>query len=86
MRVIDLLEQTEKKSVSDQTCPDQDVLWVVDQIPGQCKASDFTARLFNQTYFPSYNVPVHKEIFNASGNPANVEKYGDWFTYEKCPR
>ena len=29
-------------------------------------------------YFP--------EIFNASGGPAMVKKFGDWFTYEHTPR
>ena len=27
-----------------------------------------------------------EEIFNASGNPELVKKYGDWFTYDKNPR
>lgn len=26
------------------------------------------------------------EIFNASGAQALVDKYGDWFTYDKTPR
>lgn len=30
------------------------------------------------SYFP--------EIFNASGGPSMVKKYGDWFTYEHTPR
>lgn len=27
-----------------------------------------------------------EEIFNASGTPELVKKYGDWFTYDKNPR
>lgn len=26
------------------------------------------------------------EIFNESGGPANVAKYGDWFSYDRTPR
>ena len=25
-------------------------------------------------------------MFNSSGNPALVERYGDWFSYDKTPR
>ncbi|KFV08741.1 Putative phospholipase B-like 2, partial [Tauraco erythrolophus] len=31
-------------------------------------------------------IPYFEEIFNASGNPELVKKYGDWFTYDKNPR
>ena len=27
-----------------------------------------------------------EKIFNASGNPGLVAKYGDWFTYDHTPR
>ena len=30
------------------------------------------------SYFP--------EIFNSSGGPAAVKKFGDWFTYDHSPR
>jgi len=28
----------------------------------------------------------YKSIFNASGVPVMVAKYGDWFTHDKTPR
>ncbi|XP_021268836.1 putative phospholipase B-like 2 isoform X2 [Numida meleagris] len=31
-------------------------------------------------------IPYFEEIFNASGNLELVQKYGDWFTYDKNPR
>ncbi|XP_010181268.1 PREDICTED: putative phospholipase B-like 2, partial [Mesitornis unicolor] len=31
-------------------------------------------------------IPYFEEIFNASGNPELVRKYGDWFTYDRNPR
>ena len=33
-----------------------------------------------------YRCRYFKTIFNLSGNPAMVEKYGDWFSYERTPR
>lgn len=38
--------------------------------------------------FPPLHTPPRyfEEIFNASGNPELVKKYGDWFTYDKNPR
>ncbi|KAL8560033.1 hypothetical protein ACOMHN_041503 [Nucella lapillus] len=62
------------------------VLTVLDQIPGTIKWADLTPLLVSQAYFPSYNVPYFPEIFNASGIPAMVAKYGSWFTYNETPR
>jgi hypothetical protein len=42
--------------------------------------------LTQQGYWPSYNIPYFKNIYNNSGWPDDVSKYGDWFTYEKSPR
>ena len=53
---------------------------------GHVRADDVTYVLTGQSYWPSYNTPFFEEIFNLSGSPANVEKYGDWFTYDKTPR
>jgi hypothetical protein len=53
---------------------------------GHIHAEDLTHILTGQTYWPSYNTPYFTDIFNLSGSPANVEKYGDWFTYDKTPR
>ncbi|XP_054852634.1 putative phospholipase B-like 2 [Eublepharis macularius] len=62
------------------------VLTVLEQIPGMMIADDKTRELYQQGYWASYNVPYFKEIFNASGLPELVKKYGDWFTYDKNPR
>lgn len=45
-----------------------------------------TDTLRKQSYWPSYNCPAFKTVYNMSGNGALVDKYGDWFTYEKTPR
>ncbi|XP_042871077.1 putative phospholipase B-like 2 [Penaeus japonicus] len=61
-------------------------LWVLEQLPGLVKSGDQSHILRSQSYWPSYNVPFYPEIFNMSGAPAMVERYGDWFTYYKTPR
>nr|CAD7459041.1 unnamed protein product [Timema tahoe] len=62
------------------------LLWVLEQIPGYIKAADKTDVLRNQSYWPSYNAAYFPEVFNLSGVPVLVEKYGDWFTYDRTPR
>ncbi|KAM4809194.1 putative phospholipase B-like 2 [Rhinophrynus dorsalis] len=62
------------------------LLTVLEQIPGMVITADKSDELYRSGYWASYNVPYFKEIFNASGLPDLVEKYGDWFTYEKTPR
>ena len=66
--------------------PGADLLWVLEQIPGFIHADDQTALLKSQSYWPSYNIPFYKDVFNLSGSLPNVAKFGDWFTYEKNPR
>jgi len=61
-------------------------LWVIEQIPKYVVASDQTEVLRKQAYWPSYNIAYYPEIFNMSGQPVSVAKYGDWFTYEHNPR
>jgi hypothetical protein len=47
---------------------------------------DVTHVLKEQGYWASYNSPYFKEIFEASGTPKMVKKFGDFFTYESTPR
>ena len=62
------------------------LLWILEQLPGHVHADDMTWVLSHQGYWPSYNSPYFLNIYNISGAPALVEKYGDWFTYDKTPR
>lgn len=62
------------------------ILWVLEQLPGHVHMEDVTRILTAQSYWPSYNTPYFKDIFKLSGSPANVAKYGNWFTYDKTPR
>ncbi|NXT19217.1 PLBLB protein, partial [Syrrhaptes paradoxus] len=66
--------------------PPPGLLTVLEQIPGLVVAADRTELLYQQGYWASYNLPYFEEIFNASGMPELVRKYGDWFSYEENPR
>jgi hypothetical protein len=65
---------------------DRHVLWVLEQLPGHVQADDVTHVLKEQLYWPSYNSPYFPDVFNMSGGPALVQKFGDWFSYDKTPR
>ncbi|XP_071093734.1 putative phospholipase B-like 2 [Haliotis cracherodii] len=62
------------------------LLTVLEQIPNMIKYADLTSLLEKKGYFASYNVAYFPEIFNASGGPENVKKYGDWFSYDHTAR
>lgn len=63
-----------------------DILWIAEQIPGQVVSGDETKVLLTQGYWPSYNIPYFPSIYNVSGYSEMLNKYGDWFSYDKCPR
>eukprot|EP01118_Nematostelium_gracile_P000397 TRINITY_DN1042_c0_g1_i1.p1 TRINITY_DN1042_c0_g1~~TRINITY_DN1042_c0_g1_i1.p1 ORF type:complete len:522 (+),score=135.38 TRINITY_DN1042_c0_g1_i1:111-1676(+) len=65
---------------------EENVLWVVEQIPGTVAAADVTDVLFSQGYWASYNIPYFESIYNMSGYPAMYEKFGNEWSYESCPR
>lgn len=62
------------------------LLWVLEQLPSVVESKDVTDRLRTESFWPSYNTPYFPSIFNLSGAPDMVEKYGDWFSYDKTPR
>jgi hypothetical protein len=62
------------------------LLWVLEQIPGYIQAKDLTHVIESQGFWPSYNSPYFKDVYNMSGNQRLYEEYGDWFSYEKTPR
>ncbi|KAL5017012.1 hypothetical protein ScPMuIL_006601 [Solemya velum] len=66
--------------------PKEGLLYVLEQIPNLIVYDDMTDFLQKQTYWPSYNTAFFPEIFNMSGDQANVDKFGDWFTYDHTPR
>lgn len=63
-----------------------DTFWVLEQLPGTVMMADMSEILDNDRYWASYNLPYFPEIYNLSGQPENVKKYGPWFDYHLNPR
>ena len=61
-------------------------LYVLEQLPGYIERQDVSYILREKGYWASYNIAFFAEVFNRSGCPKIVEKYGDWFTHEGHPR
>ena len=62
------------------------LFWVLEQIPGYVHAEDMTHVLGKQTYWSSYNIPYFHHINKMSNYTELVDKYGEWFDYNKTPR
>eukprot|EP01028_Stygiella_incarcerata_P004746 TRINITY_DN2062_c0_g1_i1.p1 TRINITY_DN2062_c0_g1~~TRINITY_DN2062_c0_g1_i1.p1 ORF type:complete len:552 (+),score=127.28 TRINITY_DN2062_c0_g1_i1:94-1749(+) len=62
------------------------LLWIAEQIPGYVHSGDVSRVLADQGYWGSYNIPFFQDVYNQSGYPAQKEKYGDNYSYERCPR
>ncbi|KAH6922906.1 hypothetical protein HPB50_020104 [Hyalomma asiaticum] len=63
-----------------------DTLWILEQMPGITRQKDVSDILRKQRYWPSYNVAYFEDIFVISGQTALVEKYGDYYSYDRAPR
>ncbi|VDM27392.1 unnamed protein product [Toxocara canis] len=66
--------------------PPNELLFVLEQVPGTVVYRDLTWYLRKHTYFPSYNVPYFKNITTLSGYDKYAEKMGDWFRWDAAPR
>ena len=55
-------------------------------MPGNTASGDQTDYLRMGGFWPSYNVPFYKNIYDVSGNAAAAEKYGPSKSYELAPR
>eukprot|EP01091_Cochliopodium_minus_P020222 TRINITY_DN8767_c0_g1_i1.p1 TRINITY_DN8767_c0_g1~~TRINITY_DN8767_c0_g1_i1.p1 ORF type:complete len:534 (+),score=52.28 TRINITY_DN8767_c0_g1_i1:171-1772(+) len=64
----------------------QGTLWILEQIPGYIESSDMTEFLDTNGYWPSFNRPYFQYIFNISGFPEYVKEYGNFYSYNECPR
>ncbi|XP_022780516.1 putative phospholipase B-like 2 isoform X1 [Stylophora pistillata] len=63
-----------------------DTFWILEQLPGTVIMSDMSEFLEKERYWASYNLPYFPKIYNLSGQPENVKKYGPWFDYHLNPR
>ncbi|XP_074526104.1 putative phospholipase B-like 2 [Halichoeres trimaculatus] len=64
----------------------EDLLVVLEQIPGFIVYADKTQELLQKGYWASFNIPYYENIFNASGCNELVEKFGPWFSLDQNPR
>ncbi|CAN0394792.1 putative phospholipase B-like 2 isoform X2 [Lampetra fluviatilis] len=62
------------------------ILTVLEQMPGLVVSSDLTDVLYKEQYWASYNIPYFQKIWNVSDQQALVDKFGDWFDHDRCPR
>jgi hypothetical protein len=63
-----------------------DLLWVLEQMPGLIRTEDVTHVLKEQGYWASYNVPYFKDIYTTSGNEDIAQKNGSYFSYNNTAR
>lgn len=75
-----------KEFVPGQCDLERGLFTVLEQIPGMIQIADKTQELYKSSYWASYNIPYFEEVFNASGGPDLVKKYGSWFSYNENPR
>ncbi|KAL0223545.1 hypothetical protein P9112_002935 [Eukaryota sp. TZLM1-RC] len=60
--------------------------YIIEQLPGMTHVEDVSSVVRRQGYWPSYNIPFSKVIYNQAGYPELKKKYGDQYDYDKCPR
>ncbi|XP_062847005.1 phospholipase B-like 1 [Trichomycterus rosablanca] len=77
--VVDVSKVKLGSSISD------GALTVVEQIPGLVEYSDQTQAL-RTGYWPSYNIPFHRRIYELSGYVQRWITYGNDYSYDLCPR
>ncbi|XP_039191573.1 phospholipase B-like 1 [Crotalus tigris] len=73
------------KKIKLQRSLEDGTLYIIEQVPKLVKYSDQTKVLRNG-YWPSYNIPFDKEIYNMSGYGEYVQRHGLEFSYEMAPR
>nr|AGN32925.1 lysosomal/endosomal membrane protein p67 [Trypanosoma rangeli] len=66
-------------------------LWVAEQLPGSTyplgvTAADMTEHLNKHGYWASYNIPYFENVYNISGYPDMVAKYGEFFSHTQTAR
>jgi len=75
-----------KKFTAGQPLPKKDVLWVLEQIPGEVMMRDLTWFLKKNTYWVSYNIPYFLKIRQEVGSVEQAKKVGAWSDYNNAPR
>jgi len=68
-----------------QELPNQNVVWVLEQVPGFTESRDVTWFLKKYGYWPSYNIPFLKKISKLSGFDVKAEQ-NNWWKWGFSPR
>ena len=66
--------------------PKPNLLWLIEQMPGDFERLDISDILKRQGYWPSFNVPFTPKIYNLSGCPEKVNTSGEIYSYYDSPR
>ena len=74
-----------QKNVHPSKLPD-DLLWIIEQLPGYVESADVTQVLRDQHYWPSYNVPFFPSIYQLSDQMSIYKYVGDIAKYDGTPR
>eukprot|EP00762_Andalucia_godoyi_P002403 ANDGO_02752.mRNA.1 Phospholipase B-like protein G len=74
------------KKFTPRSQPQAGFVWIAEEIPGLVATQDVTPIVVSKQFWPSYNVPFFKQVYDLSGYPSAVAKYGTEFTYENCSR
>lgn len=62
----------------------ENIMWIVEQIPGETVKKDVTSYLYDDGYWGSYNIPYFEEIYNKSGY--NTQPHIPDNDYYNCSR
>ncbi|EDQ89404.1 uncharacterized protein MONBRDRAFT_37117 [Monosiga brevicollis MX1] len=74
------------KQFKPQEALQDELLTIVEQIPGTVTKTDVTGYLRNMTYWGSYNVAFDQNIRELSGANQAEQLYGPWFSYWNTSR
>jgi len=79
--VVDYKEYTSgKKTLNPNT------VWIGSQLPGYFESGDVTYVINEQGYWPSYNIPFFKNVFDLAGYEIMVQEFGPYWSYHGYPR
>lgn len=66
--------------------PKDDLLWLIEQMPGAFERLDISNILRKQGFWPSFNVPYTEKIYKISGVPEIVAEKGKSYSYYESAR
>jgi len=61
--------------------PKKDLLWIIEQLPGNYKSADITSVLVKDGYFASINTPWFEDLFKLAKFPEKIKSWGEDGSY-----